>query len=301
MPDLWTIVLLGATALAVTELLLLEHRRRLFLSRPQRRAANAALHRERGRRPESDVLRNARAVIARQAAALATRSAAGAAAGDVVDGNGDPFATHAVHYVLQTMRAKSPPARTGFETPATGAVTESGAAAAALDVAAAHAGRLHAVPADVPDAPAVTEVALEPSPHGTPPATQWDAGGALEGALHDAPPQDAGGPAPSATTREAIVYVDARGRLTFANRVARELLHWNTGGMALSDLLAGGLEESAALLESVARQELVRVPMTLLAGGAPLQAEINALALRDRNGSLWGAALFIRRAPGTPS
>ena len=93
---------------------------------------------------------------------------------------------------------------------------------------------------------------------------------------------------------EAIVYVDAAGRLTFANRVARELLHWETGELALSDLLAGGGAESATLLASVAQQELVRLPTTLLAAGTLVDAEVSALALRDRNGALWGAALFIR-------
>jgi hypothetical protein len=281
MPDLWTIVLLGAMGMAVTELLLLERRRRQFLSRPrQPAAAQNSLAREPGRRSEGDLLRNARDAIARQAAALA--AAARTTPGDTANGNGDPFATHAVHYVLHAMRAKPPPVQTARTIP-------SGAATPLHDAATPDP----MDPTDSVAADGVPQAIL----HGTAPNAEWDAGSALDGATHSEPPEDTGGPAPSATMGEAIVYVDAAGRLTFANRVARELLHWETGGMALSDLLAGGFDESAALLESVARQELVRVPMTLLAGGAPVQAEINALALRDRNGSLWGAALFIRRTP----
>ena len=63
----------------------------------------------------------------------------------------------------------------------------------------------------------------------------------------------------------------------------------------LSDVLAGGSEESIALLEAGARQEVIEQPVTLLAGAARARMDVSALALRDRDGNLWGAALFIRR------
>ena len=97
---------------------------------------------------------------------------------------------------------------------------------------------------------------------------------------------------------EAVVYVDATGECTFANQAARQLLRWNTGQLALRDVLAGGRGESEALMKSLARRGLIEQHSSALAGpsGAPL--EISAVAVRDRDDNLWGAALFIRGAAG---
>jgi PAS domain-containing protein len=94
---------------------------------------------------------------------------------------------------------------------------------------------------------------------------------------------------------EGIVYVDAAGQLTFANDAARALLGWRTGSLALGDVLAGGSREATTLLQSVARHELIEQPLTLYAGAATQRLDASALALRDRDGNLWGAALFLRR------
>ena len=99
-------------------------------------------------------------------------------------------------------------------------------------------------------------------------------------------------------TNEAVVYVDAQGHCTFANRAARDLLHWSAGELALRDVLAGGTGESDALLEALARHGLVEQHPSFLAGPAPAPLEISAVALRDRDDNLWGAALFIRPAAG---
>jgi len=66
----------------------------------------------------------------------------------------------------------------------------------------------------------------------------------------------------------------------------------------LGDILAGGPSEAAALLEAVARQELVERAITLQAGTRRTELDVSALALRDRDGNLWGAALFLRQADG---
>jgi PAS domain-containing protein len=100
---------------------------------------------------------------------------------------------------------------------------------------------------------------------------------------------------------EAVVYVDAAGRVTFANPAARALLHWSGGALALSEVVAGGADESTALLSAVARQELVGQLVTLVTGPSPERLEISGLPFRDRDGNVWGAALFFRRAPGGPA
>lgn len=92
------------------------------------------------------------------------------------------------------------------------------------------------------------------------------------------------------------MYVDAAGRFTFANQTARELLQWTSGERALSDVLAGGSGEATTLLEAVARQELIQQRTIWRSGSASVPLDVSALALRDRDGNLWGAALFIRRA-----
>jgi PAS domain-containing protein len=105
----------------------------------------------------------------------------------------------------------------------------------------------------------------------------------------------------SGASDEAVVYVDATGQCTFANQAARELLHWSTGNLALRDVLAGGRGESDALMESLARRGLVEQHPSTLAGPTRAALEINAVAVRDRDDNLWGAALFIRRAAGAPA
>ena len=105
----------------------------------------------------------------------------------------------------------------------------------------------------------------------------------------------------AAVSSEAVVYVDATGQCTFANQAARELLHWNTGNLALRDVLAGGRGESDALMESLGRRGLIEQHPSTLAGPTHAPLEINAVAVRDRDDNLWGAALFIRRAGGAPA
>ena len=106
---------------------------------------------------------------------------------------------------------------------------------------------------------------------------------------------------PAAADAEAVVYVDASGQCTFANQAARELLHWNAGDLSLRDMLAGGRGESDALMESLARRGLVEQHPSTLAGPTRAPLEISAVAVRDRDDNLWGAALFIRRAVGVPA
>lgn len=108
-------------------------------------------------------------------------------------------------------------------------------------------------------------------------------------------------PSESGASDEAVVYVDATGQCTFANQAARELLDWSTGNLALRDVLAGGRGESDALMESLARRGLVEQHPSTLAGPTRAALEINAVAVRDRDDNLWGAALFIRRAAGVPA
>lgn len=109
-------------------------------------------------------------------------------------------------------------------------------------------------------------------------------------------PVDGGGNAQAPVAEEGVAYVDATGRFTFANPAARALLRWTAGELALSDVLVGGSQESAALLYAVARQELIGRPVTLSGARSSEQLEMSGLPFRDRNGNLWGAALFIRRA-----
>jgi PAS domain-containing protein len=105
--------------------------------------------------------------------------------------------------------------------------------------------------------------------------------------------------APAATdSNEAVVYVDASGECTFANQAAHELLQWNVGQLALRQVLAGGRDESEALMDALARRGLVEQHPSTLAGPPYTPLEITAVAVRDRDDNLWGAALFIRRAAG---
>jgi hypothetical protein len=107
--------------------------------------------------------------------------------------------------------------------------------------------------------------------------------------------------ASAADANVGIVYVDLAGRFTFATQFARDLLAWQSGELTFSDVLEGGRAECTALLDLVARQEVTDQPLRLLAGGRWQEFEIRALALRDRNGNMWGAALFLRHPGGGSS
>jgi hypothetical protein len=98
---------------------------------------------------------------------------------------------------------------------------------------------------------------------------------------------------------QGVAYVDAEGRCTFANETARDLLHWYKGELALSDVLAGGPEECAALLAALAQQGTVEPHPTSLSGPRAMPVELSAVALRDRDDNFWGAAFFIRRVGAT--
>jgi len=95
---------------------------------------------------------------------------------------------------------------------------------------------------------------------------------------------------------EGVLYVDAAGHCTLANQAARALLHWMDGDLSLSDVLAGGRREVVELLQTLERRGQVEQHTTALAGPAPTPLEISAVALRDRDDNLWGAALLIHPA-----
>jgi PAS domain-containing protein len=106
--------------------------------------------------------------------------------------------------------------------------------------------------------------------------------------------------APGLPSDEGILYIDATGHCTFANRAARKLLRWRTGELVLRDVLAGGIRESAALLEELAQRGAVESHATALAGASPEPLELSGVALKDRDDNLWGAALSIH-PPGAAS
>lgn len=108
-------------------------------------------------------------------------------------------------------------------------------------------------------------------------------------------------PVAASAVAEAVVYVDASGECTFGNQAARDLLHWSAGNLALRDVLAGGRGESDALMESLVRRGLVEQHPSILAGPSRAPLEISAVAVRDRDDNLWGAALFIRRPAAAPA
>lgn len=140
----------------------------------------------------------------------------------------------------------------------------------------------------VPPSPAASAPAFPPAPVACARPVPPSSGAALTEAL----------PRSASNMTAAVVYVDVDGRCTFANPAARQLLHWTTEQPALRDVLAGGREESDALLAVLARQGLIEQHPSMLAGPAPAPLEISAIALRDRDDNLWGAALFIRPAAG---
>jgi hypothetical protein len=108
-------------------------------------------------------------------------------------------------------------------------------------------------------------------------------------------PQSAGDVlASNASAAEGIVRVDRRGQLKSADPIARDLLHWDRGELTLSAIL-GGEREAAAMLETLARQEVVEQTVTVRNGASAEQLHATALASRGSAGSLSGVLLFLRR------
>lgn len=99
----------------------------------------------------------------------------------------------------------------------------------------------------------------------------------------------------AAPAGEGMVRVDAGGQLQSADVIARRLLHWNGGTLGLSDVLAGGKREATALLESVARREVIEQTVIVLTGGSRQRVHITAFASRNRDGSLVGALLILHQ------
>ncbi len=192
-----------------------------------------------------------------------------------------PEPKHAVHYILEAMSAPATPVPP-------------------LQISAEPGGAPLASPEERPPRPTVAATSASQE------STPDDAGDlAAAAAMSAGEPRtrratDPAG-APTADANVGIVYVDLAGRFTFATQFARDLLAWQSGELALGDVLEGGSGECTALLNLVARQEVAEQPLTLLAGGRRQQFEISALALRDRNGNMWGAALFLRRPDGGSS
>ena len=94
---------------------------------------------------------------------------------------------------------------------------------------------------------------------------------------------------------EGIVRVEPDGQMKFPDPVAREILEWHAGDLGLGDILAGGHQDATALLEAVARQEVVEQQLTVRTGTVSQQLHVTALASRARDGNVWGALLILRR------
>jgi PAS domain-containing protein len=98
----------------------------------------------------------------------------------------------------------------------------------------------------------------------------------------------------TAAAAEGIVRVDRSGQVKFADPIARELLHWTSGALTLGAIL-GGEREAAAMMEAVARQEVVEQILTVRTDASSARLHATALASRGSDGSLWGALLILRR------
>jgi len=94
---------------------------------------------------------------------------------------------------------------------------------------------------------------------------------------------------------EGIVRVEPGGQLKFPDPVARDMLDWREGERALRDILAGGDQDAAALLDAVARQEVVEQEVTVRTGDVSQALHVTALASRARDGNQRGALLILRR------
>ncbi len=263
--DVWVWILVSAALLTVIELLLLDRRRRAFMA--------AAQPRPRSTRGQLSAPRAARTPT------------------ETADTGAPPRkrrSHHAVHHILDTMTAlpaAAPAPATFAPEPPPAAVTEA--------------------PRPNPPAAAVVESPQpEPPPIATADTSEPESaappeGGVMPAVVPELPPTDAIAATRAADADVGIIYVDLAGRFTFATQVARDLLEWQSGELRLADILAqGGAAHSAALLKLVAQQEVLDQPVQVLVSGQPRQFEISALALRDRDDKMWGAALFLRRSAG---
>jgi len=102
-------------------------------------------------------------------------------------------------------------------------------------------------------------------------------------------------PAPAVPER-AVLYVDATGRCTLADDAARALLQWTSGELSLADVVAGGVPEAADLLATLARHGSIEAHATRLRTPHGVPVDLTAVAVRDRDDNLWGAAFFIHGA-----
>lgn len=141
---------------------------------------------------------------------------------------------------------------------------------------------------------AMREAGSAPLPAVGPVAPAADKGPPADNTAGLAPAIDTEAPV-AAPTGEGMVRIDPNGQLHSPDEIARQLLHWTSGTRTLSEILAGGSQQAAALLESVARREVVEHTATVLAGGLSQQLHFTALASRSADGSLSGALLIIRR------
>jgi hypothetical protein len=107
-------------------------------------------------------------------------------------------------------------------------------------------------------------------------------------------PEDDSQPAAPRPPAVALLYVDSKGRCAAANEAARRLFHWREEEVRLSDVLSGIGEDIALLLDRVAREAVVQRYPAALRRPPATPVEIDAFALRDRDGNSWGAALFVR-------
>jgi hypothetical protein len=111
---------------------------------------------------------------------------------------------------------------------------------------------------------------------------------------------DADAAAALAVPDRAVLYVDAAGRCTLADDAARALLRWNGGELSLADVVGGGVPEAAELLATLARNGAIEARPTRLRIPPDLPVDLSAVAVRDRDDNLWGAAFFIS-GPRTPA
>ena len=81
-----------------------------------------------------------------------------------------------------------------------------------------------------------------------------------------------------AVPERAVLYVDAAGRCT------------------LADVVGGGIPEAAELLALLARNGAIESRPTRLRIPPDLPVDLSAVAVRDRDDNLWGAAFFIHGA-----
>lgn len=103
---------------------------------------------------------------------------------------------------------------------------------------------------------------------------------------------------PPALAGEVALYITADGTCALADPILRAWLPDTEVRCRLADVLSGGITEAAALLETLAREGLVDAYVTTIGTAPPVPVEIRAVAVRDRHGNPWGAAVFIRPTDG---